>query len=55
MRVQSNLTDQGNGSYAGNIELQSGGTWQVTVAATKDGQVIAAKQLNVSVAGSMAM
>ena len=55
MKAQSNLTDQGNGSYAGNIELQSGGTWQVTVAATKDGQAIAGKQLNVSVAGPMAM
>jgi multidrug efflux pump subunit AcrA (membrane-fusion protein) len=55
MKAQSNLTDEGNGSYAGTIELQSGGTWQVTVSATKDGQAIAGKQLNVTAAGPMAM
>jgi hypothetical protein len=55
LSYQSNLADQGGGNYAGNIDLQSGGTWQVTVAATKDGQAIASKQFNVSVASPMAM
>jgi Cu(I)/Ag(I) efflux system membrane fusion protein/cobalt-zinc-cadmium efflux system membrane fusion protein len=55
MKVQADLTDQGNGTYTGDIELQSGGTWQVTVAASKDGQAIATKQLDMSVSGSMAM
>lgn len=55
MKAQSNLADQGNGSYVGNIDLQSGGTWQVTIAAAKDGQMIAAKRINVSVSGAMAM
>jgi hypothetical protein len=55
IRAQSNLTDKGGGAYAGSIELQSGGVWQVTVAAAKDGQAIADKQLNISVSGPMAM
>src|SRR6516225_355326 len=55
MRTQSDLTDRGNGTYEGNIELLSGGTWQVTITASKDGQVVAGKQFNVSVSGSMAM
>ncbi|MGO9455198.1 MAG: efflux RND transporter periplasmic adaptor subunit [Candidatus Binataceae bacterium] len=55
MRAQSALVDQGNGTYAGNIDLQSGGTWQVTIAASRDGQTISGRQFNVSVSGSMAM
>jgi hypothetical protein len=55
LKAQSNLTDEGNGTYTGSIDLQSGGTWQITIAATKDGQAIAGKQLNVSVSGPMAM
>lgn len=54
-KAQANLTDDGDGTYRGSIDLQSGGTWQVTVVATKDGQAIAGKQLNVSVSGPMAM
>ena len=55
MKAQSTLTDKGNGTYEGSIDLQSGGTWQVTIAATKDGHAIAEKQVNVSAAGPMAM
>jgi YtkA-like len=55
LKAQANLTEEGNGSYTGSIDLQSGGTWQVTVAATKEGQPIAGKQLNMSVSGPMAM
>ena len=55
MKTQSDLTDQGNGTYEGNIELPSGGTWQVTITASKGGQVVAGKQFNVSVSGTMAM
>jgi Cu(I)/Ag(I) efflux system membrane fusion protein/cobalt-zinc-cadmium efflux system membrane fusion protein len=54
-RAQSNLTDQGGGNYAGSIDLQSGGSWQVTITAIKGGQAIAGKQFNVSVSGPMAM
>jgi Cu(I)/Ag(I) efflux system membrane fusion protein/cobalt-zinc-cadmium efflux system membrane fusion protein len=55
MKTQSDLTDQSNGTYEGNIELLSGGTWQVTITASKGGQVVAGKQFNVSVSGTMAM
>jgi Cu(I)/Ag(I) efflux system membrane fusion protein/cobalt-zinc-cadmium efflux system membrane fusion protein len=55
MRAQTTLTDRGDGTYAGSIDLQSGGTWQVTIAASKAGQSVAGKQFNVSASGSMAM
>lgn len=55
MKARANLTEQGNGTYWGKIDLQSGGTWQVSISATRDGQTIAAKQFNVSVSGPMAM
>ena len=55
MKAQSTLTDQGNGTYSGIIDLQSGGTWLVTITATKDGQPLANKQFNASVSGPMAM
>jgi Cu(I)/Ag(I) efflux system membrane fusion protein/cobalt-zinc-cadmium efflux system membrane fusion protein len=55
LKVQANLTEEGNGSYTGSIDLQSGGTWQVIATATKDGQAIAEKRLNMSVSGPMAM
>ena len=55
MKAQANLTDQGNGTYSGKVDLQSGGTWQVSIAATRDGQAIASKQFNVSASGPMAM
>ena len=55
MRAQATAADQGNGVYAADLELQSGGTWQVSVTATKDGKTLATKQLNSSVSGPMAM
>jgi Cu(I)/Ag(I) efflux system membrane fusion protein/cobalt-zinc-cadmium efflux system membrane fusion protein len=53
MKAQTTLTDQGNGTYAGNIDLQSGGTWQETITATKDGRTLAVKQSDVAVSGPM--
>src|SRR6266478_5508613 len=55
VKAQSTLTDQGNGSYSGTIDLQSGGAWQVTITATKDGRPVANKQFNATVSGPMAM
>jgi Cu(I)/Ag(I) efflux system membrane fusion protein/cobalt-zinc-cadmium efflux system membrane fusion protein len=55
LRAQASATDQGNGIYLGNIDLQSGGTWQMTIVATKGGQTIATQQSDVSVSGPMAM
>ena len=53
MSVTSKLKDQGNGIYQGTSSLGSGGTWQVTIAAQKNGQTIAMKQLRVNVTGGM--
>ena len=47
------LADKGGGFYEGSGELQSGGTWQVTVIAQKNGQPVATKQLSVNAEGGM--
>ena len=53
MRTAVTLTEKGNGRYEGQGELQSGGTWQVTIIAKKDGQTVATKQLSVTATGGM--
>ena len=37
MHAQGTAEDQGNGTYAANIELPSGGTWSLTITASKGG------------------
>lgn len=53
MRVTVALSDKGNGLYEGSGQLGGGGTWQVTILAKKNGQVVASKQLSVSATGGM--
>jgi Cu(I)/Ag(I) efflux system membrane fusion protein/cobalt-zinc-cadmium efflux system membrane fusion protein len=53
MRTVSKLTDKGNGNYEGQGELRSGGTWQVTIVAQKNGQAVANKALTVNAEGGM--
>jgi len=53
MRMSVNLSDKGNGLYEGSGQLESGGTWKVTILATKNGQTVASKQLSVTAAGGM--
>src|SRR5208282_3209026 len=55
MRVQAVGDEQGKGVYTANIELPSGGTWSLTIAASKEGRPIATQQMDVSAGGSMAM
>jgi RND family efflux transporter MFP subunit len=55
MRAQGAGADQGNGVYAAEIDLPSGGTWSMTISASKGGRSIASKQVDVSASGSMAM
>lgn len=55
MRAQATAVDQGGGTYGAEADLESGGTWQVTISAVKDGKPLASKQFNVSVSGPMAM
>jgi Cu(I)/Ag(I) efflux system membrane fusion protein/cobalt-zinc-cadmium efflux system membrane fusion protein len=53
MRDVATLTDGGNGLYEGPVQLQTGGTWQVTVIVQRGGQTIATKQLSASATGGM--
>jgi Cu(I)/Ag(I) efflux system membrane fusion protein/cobalt-zinc-cadmium efflux system membrane fusion protein len=53
MRNVVTLGDKGGGLYEGEGEVQMGGTWQVTVLATKAGQTIAQKQFSVTAEGGM--
>jgi len=53
MRNVVTLSEKGAGLYEGTGEVQMGGTWQVTVLATKAGQTIAQKQFSVTAEGGM--
>jgi len=53
MRTPVTLSDKGNGLYEGSAQLDSGGTWQVTVVAKKNGQTVARKQLSINATGGM--
>jgi RND family efflux transporter MFP subunit len=53
MRTPVALSDKGNGVYEGSGVLGSGGTWQTTILAKKNGQTIASKQLSVIATGGM--
>jgi RND family efflux transporter MFP subunit len=47
------LNEQGNGTYEGQLELGSGGTWQVTITAEQGGKLILTKHLNITATGGM--
>ncbi len=53
MKTTINATDKGGGMYEGQGDLGSGGTWQVTVTATLNGQTVASKQLSLNATGGM--
>jgi len=53
MNTSAKLADRGNGMYEGTSSLGSGGTYQVTISAQKNGQTIATKQLRVNATGGM--
>jgi len=53
MRTPVTLSATGNGLYEGSAQLDSGGTWQVTVVAKKNGQTVASKQMSVNATGGM--
>jgi RND family efflux transporter MFP subunit len=47
------LADKGNGDYESSVQLDSGGTWQVTVTVLRGNKTVATKQLSVSATGGM--
>jgi Cu(I)/Ag(I) efflux system membrane fusion protein/cobalt-zinc-cadmium efflux system membrane fusion protein len=53
MRNVTTLSDKGGGIYEGAGQVQMGGTWQVTVLATKNGQTVAQKKMSVTAEGGM--
>ena len=53
MNVVTTLTEKGAGIYEAQVNLQTGGTWQITVTATKNAAVLSTKQLSVNAEGGM--
>lgn len=53
MQSSVTFTDKGNGLYEGTGTLGSGGTWQATVQAQKNGETVATRQFGLTVAGGM--
>jgi Cu(I)/Ag(I) efflux system membrane fusion protein/cobalt-zinc-cadmium efflux system membrane fusion protein len=55
MRTVVKTSDKGGGTYEGKADLGSGGTWQVTITASQNGQTIVNKQLTVTPRGHVAI
>lgn len=53
MKTSVNLDGKGGGLYEGSGELGSGGTWQVTLAASMNGKTIGTRHLTVNAEGGM--
>jgi len=53
MNVVTPLAEKGNGVYEGQVTLESGGTWKITVTALKNGTSLATKQLSLQAQGGM--
>jgi Cu(I)/Ag(I) efflux system membrane fusion protein/cobalt-zinc-cadmium efflux system membrane fusion protein len=53
INVSTALGEKGGGLYEGQATLASGGTWQITITATKNGATLATKQLSINVEGGM--
>jgi hypothetical protein len=53
MNADAHLNDQGNGTYTGDLELGSGGNWQVTISAEQGGKLVLTKRMNVTATGGM--
>ena len=53
MNVSSQLSDQGNGTHTGDMELGSGGAWQVTILAEQGGKTVLTKRMKLNATGGM--
>ena len=53
INVVTPLVEKGSGMYEGQVDLESGGTWQLTVTALKNGAVLATKQISLNAEGGM--
>jgi hypothetical protein len=53
MRTNVELSDKGGGLYEGSGNLDSGGSWQVTLTARQNGRVISSRHFTVNAEGGM--
>jgi len=53
MNGQTKLSEKSSGTYEGTGELETGGTWQVTITVSKAGQVLTTKHLTINATGGM--
>jgi Cu(I)/Ag(I) efflux system membrane fusion protein/cobalt-zinc-cadmium efflux system membrane fusion protein len=53
INIATPLSEKGGNVYEGQVDLESGGTWQLTVTAMKNGNAIAAKQISLNAEGGM--
>jgi Cu(I)/Ag(I) efflux system membrane fusion protein/cobalt-zinc-cadmium efflux system membrane fusion protein len=53
VRSVATLREKADGVYEGPLNLETSGTWQVTVVVKRGSQTVASKQLSVSVTGGM--
>jgi Cu(I)/Ag(I) efflux system membrane fusion protein/cobalt-zinc-cadmium efflux system membrane fusion protein len=51
INIVTPLGEKVGGIYEGRVALETGGTWQITITATKNGAVIATKQLSMNAEG----
>ena len=53
MNVRTQLSEKADGVYEGQVNLETGGTWQVTITATKNGAMLGTRQLSINAEGGM--
>ena len=53
VNIVTSLAEKNAGTYEGRVALEPGGTWQITITATKAGDIIATKQLSMNAEGGM--
>ena len=53
VKKTTTLTGKGDGTYEGALELPNGGSYQVTIAAERNGKTIVSRQLTINVDGGM--
>jgi RND family efflux transporter MFP subunit len=53
LRASATVSETGGGAYAGDVTLDAGGSWHVTIAASKGGRAVASRELDVTATGPM--
>jgi len=53
IKIVTPMIEKGSGMYEGQVNLDSGGTWQLTVTAIKNGTALSTKQLSLNAEGGM--